>query len=149
MANLKTYQILLNKICEIENLSETETKKANKMLNEKIEKISNLRNFIEENIKEYTNISYFFIIYAILLKSKEKSNSFEDFKNGKIYHKIKNIIENEIIKFDLYHFRNIDEYEEKYQNDYDLLLKGLNTSKIKNGYKDIAVEKFWCILDEI
>ena len=146
MLNLKTYQILLNKICEIENLSETETKKANKMLNEKIAEILKLRNFIEENIKEYTDISYFFIIYAILLKSKEESNSFEDFKNGKIYHKIKNIIENEIIKFDLYHFRNIDEYEEKYQNDYDLLL---NTSKIKNSYKDIAVEKFWCILDEI
>lgn len=149
MIDIKQYQTLLNKICKIEKLNETEIENANKMLSEKVEKISNLRNFIEDNIKEYTDISYFFVVYAIILNNKEENNSFEEFKSGKIFSRIKNIIETQNIKFDLYHFSNLDEYKEKYQNDYDLLIKGLNSSKIERGYKDIAVEMFWNIFEEL
>ena len=149
MIDIKPYQTLLNEICKIENLNETEIENANKMLSEKVEKISNLRNFIEDNIKEYTDISYFFVVYAIILNNKEENNSFEEFKSGKIFSRIKNIIETQNIKFDLYHFSNLDEYKEKYQNDYDLLINGLNSSKIEKGYKDIAVEMFWNIFEEL
>lgn len=149
MIDIKPYQTLLNEICKIENLNETEIENANKMLSEKVEKISNLRNFIEDNIKEYTDISYFFVVYAIILNNKEENNSFEEFKSGKIFSRIKNIIETQNIKFDLYHFSNLDEYKEKYQNDYDLLINGLNSPKIEKGYKDIAVEMFWNIFEEL
>lgn len=149
MIDIKPYQTLLNEICKIENLNEKEIENANKMLSEKVEKISNLRNFIEDNIKEYTDISYFFVVYAIILNNKEENNSFEEFKSGKIFSRIENIIETQNIKFYLYHFSNLDEYKEKYQNDYDLLINGLNSSKIEKGYKDIAVEMFWNIFEEL
>lgn len=149
MIDIKPYQTLLNEICKIENLNETEIKNANKMLSEKVQKISDLRNFIEDNIKEYTDISYFFVVYAIILNNKEENNSFEEFKSGKTFSRIKNIIETQNIKFDLYHFSNLDEYKEKYQNDYNLLINGLNSSKIEKGYKDIAVEMFWNIFEEL
>lgn len=149
MVNVDAYRNLLNKISIIEKLNKLEKEKANNKLNSKINDIVELRNFIEENCKEYTDISYFFVIYFIIVTSMLEVNYTDDFKNYKDFQKIKEILQDSSIKIDLDNIDNDNEYIEKYKRDYELLINGLNVDKkdLKSNL-DIAIEKFWNIFKE-
>lgn len=149
MVNFDAYRNLLNKISIIEKLNKLEKEKANNKLNSKINDIVELRNFIEENCKEYTDISYFFVIYFIIATSMLEVNYTDDFKNYKDFQTIKEILQDSSIKIDLDNIDNDNEYIEKYKKDYELLINGLNVNKkdLKSNL-NIAIEKFWNIFKE-
>ena len=149
MLNEKGYKYLLSNICTLEKLNNIERKKAEDKLDLELKNISELRESIEENIKEYTDISCFFVIYFIVISSKDDNYEFEELKKGKSFNEIKKIISNDCIKFDLNPSVKEDEYLKKYKNDYELLIKGLkNTQRLQKSYLDMAIEKFWDIFKE-
>lgn len=148
MISIDAYKSLLLKLCEIEKLNEAEKVSSYNKLDEEKDNIFDLRTFIEKNCKEYTDISYFYVVYIITISSKEESNYIEKLKNKDTFLTIKNIIENKNIKMELYHFNSDIEYIEKYEKDYNLLINGLNNeSKIVKSNIDIAIEKFWRIFN--
>lgn len=149
MLNEKGYKNLLSNICTFEKLNDIERNKAENKLNLKLKDISELRENIEENVKEYTDISYFFVVYFIAISSKDDSYEFEELKNGNFFNEIEKIICDNCVKSDLNYFANKDEYVKKYKNDYELLIKGLkNTPKLQKSYLDEVIEKFWNIFKE-
>lgn len=143
----KSYYNLLIKICKIENLDENEIEKAKKELELKISSILGLREFAESNCKEYTDISFFFVIYLIVLSVKFQDNYISEFEESNFL-RIKKIIEDSDINRDLYYFNNNNEYIEKYSTDYNLLMEGLiKKDKLSKGNRDILIEKFWKIFN--
>ena len=149
--DIKAYSNLLKRMCEIEKLNEIESGIAISKLSSKINEISNLREYIEQEYKEYTEISYFFVVFLITISSKENSNYIEDFKNESILIKIKDLIKDQYIKRDIYHFKSEKEYIAKYQKDYYLLRNGLEikSNKQPKSTLEIIIEEFWKIFEEL
>ena len=61
MVNVDAYRNLLNKISIIEKLNKLEKEKANNKLNSKMNDIVELRNFIEEIVKNILTLAIFLL----------------------------------------------------------------------------------------
>ena len=155
MINLDTYIRFLNKISEFFHLTKGEKSSVLIELKTKKDEISNLRDFILNDVsssEKYVCISFFFCVYALILKNLENKDEYNKFKTGNGFEKIKEIILNPKIKAEIQiNLNSESEYIEKYNDIYNIIAKNgeNNISKIVLGNIDIMVQMFWNIIEDI
>lgn len=143
-----SYTSLMFDLSELEKLNDIENEKYFGNFKNIEVKIMEYRTNIKDTYLDYGQLSYFFILYVLLLKNKEDSKDFENFKNGNGIDKVLKVINNERIKnIYLMYYQEEIIYNNKYKNAYKSIVEGYKSEKIIKNNLDILVDTFWNIIE--